>query len=191
MPPRLLSDETVKGPEGDLGRSYDFVDTVHGVDRAGSVWTETGSVTSTASDMSLDRVTCEGAADPEHTTAAMPSLHFGYALMFGLTIMTIPLPPHRRVPVGRFRWFIRSLGIQMPSWRRLSSRGILLSIRDFRCHHCDCEPFCSRWGCGGAGMYFGMGIQLCPTELAASRRLSSLGCPYPQTGANGHGLRFW
>lgn len=40
MPPRLLSDESVEGPDGDLGRSYGFVDTVHGPDGAGSVWTE-------------------------------------------------------------------------------------------------------------------------------------------------------
>lgn len=40
MPPRLLSDKTVKGPDGDLARSYGFVDTVHGVNGAGSVWTE-------------------------------------------------------------------------------------------------------------------------------------------------------
>jgi len=40
MPPRLLSDPTVDGPEGELARSYGFVDTVHGVNGAGSVWTE-------------------------------------------------------------------------------------------------------------------------------------------------------
>lgn len=40
MPPRLLSDENVKGPEGALARSYGFVDTVHGENGARSVWTE-------------------------------------------------------------------------------------------------------------------------------------------------------
>lgn len=40
MPPRLLSDQSVEGPDGELGRSYGFVDTVHGVNGAGSVWTE-------------------------------------------------------------------------------------------------------------------------------------------------------
>lgn len=40
MPPRLLSDKNVEGPIGDLARSYGFVDTVHGVGGAGSVWTE-------------------------------------------------------------------------------------------------------------------------------------------------------
>lgn len=40
MPPRLLSDQSVEGPDGELGRSYGFVDTVHGANGAGSVWTE-------------------------------------------------------------------------------------------------------------------------------------------------------
>lgn len=43
----------------------------------------------------------------------MPSLHFGYSLLIGLTILTIPLPPaHRRsISVG---------GIRIPSVRRLT-----------------------------------------------------------------------
>lgn len=40
MPPRLLSDPAVEGPEGELARSYGFVDTVHGANGAGSVWTD-------------------------------------------------------------------------------------------------------------------------------------------------------
>lgn len=40
MPPRLLSDPNVEGPEGELSRSYGFVDTVHGENGAGSVWTQ-------------------------------------------------------------------------------------------------------------------------------------------------------
>jgi len=47
----------------------------------------------------------------------MPSLHFGYSLMIGLTIMTIPLPPkHRRTLYGRLG---RGTGIRVPSWRRM------------------------------------------------------------------------
>lgn len=37
MPPRLLSDPDIEGPDGELGRSYGFVDTVHGANGAGSV----------------------------------------------------------------------------------------------------------------------------------------------------------
>lgn len=40
MPPRLLSDPTPEGPEAEMGRSYGFVDTVHGENGAKSVWTE-------------------------------------------------------------------------------------------------------------------------------------------------------
>lgn len=40
MPPRLLSDQRVEGPEGELARRYGFIDTVHGTNGAGSVWTE-------------------------------------------------------------------------------------------------------------------------------------------------------
>lgn len=40
MPPRLLSDPAAEGPEGELARTYGFVDTVHGANGAGSVWTE-------------------------------------------------------------------------------------------------------------------------------------------------------
>ncbi|PYH94814.1 integral membrane protein [Aspergillus ellipticus CBS 707.79] len=95
MPPRLLSDEDAQGPGVALGRSYGFVDTVHGVNGAGSVWTENRFC---------------------NQYAAMPSLHFGYSLMIGLTVMTIPLPPHHR---RRSRLAIGSLGMQIPSWRRL------------------------------------------------------------------------
>ena len=55
-------------------------------------------------------------ADPQ--TAAMPSLHFGYSLMIGLTIMTIPLPPQQRRTVLRSR-LTRSLRLTIPAWRRL------------------------------------------------------------------------
>ena len=40
MPPRLLSDKSITGPDGEIARSYGFVDTVHGKAGAGSVWTE-------------------------------------------------------------------------------------------------------------------------------------------------------
>ena len=48
----------------------------------------------------------------------MPSLHFGYSLLIGLTIMTIPLAPQQRRMVLRSR-LTRSLRVTLPSWRRL------------------------------------------------------------------------
>ncbi|KAE8148695.1 hypothetical protein BDV25DRAFT_13661 [Aspergillus avenaceus] len=98
MPPRLLSDKDAKGPDADLGRRYGFVDTVHGTKGAGSVWTENRFC---------------------NQYAAMPSLHFGYSLMIGLTIMTIPLPPQHRRSISRPRWLPRLFGLRLPSWPRL------------------------------------------------------------------------
>jgi hypothetical protein len=48
----------------------------------------------------------------------MPSLHFGYSLMIGLTIVTIPLPPHHQRSIVRTRR-ARAIGLPMPSWLRL------------------------------------------------------------------------
>lgn len=44
----------------------------------------------------------------------MPSLHFGYSLLIGLTILTIPLPPAHRRSITIFR------SIRIPSVRRLT-----------------------------------------------------------------------
>ncbi|KAJ5218264.1 uncharacterized protein N7498_000363 [Penicillium cinerascens] len=96
MPPRLLSDPNVEGPEGELARSYGFIDTVHGVNGAGSVWTENRFC---------------------NQYAAMPSLHFGYSLMIGFTIMTIPLPRHHRRTI-RTR-LVPTIGLRLPSWHRI------------------------------------------------------------------------
>ncbi|KAJ5555436.1 hypothetical protein N7535_007871 [Penicillium sp. DV-2018c] len=97
MPPRLLSDTTADGDETELARSFGFVDTVHGANGAGSVWTENRFC---------------------NQYAAMPSLHFGYSLMIGLTLITIPLPPQHRRVVLRTR-LTRGLRARLPSWRRL------------------------------------------------------------------------
>lgn len=40
MPPRLLSDTSIEGPDGVIAKSFGFVDTVHGKAGARSVWTE-------------------------------------------------------------------------------------------------------------------------------------------------------
>lgn len=77
MPPRLLSDKSVKGPSGNLARSYGFVDTVHSASGAGSVWTSNKFC---------------------NQWAAMPSLHFGYSLLIGLTVMIVPLSPAEGAP---------------------------------------------------------------------------------------------
>lgn len=48
----------------------------------------------------------------------MPSLHFGYSLMIGLTLITIPLPQHHRRTILRTR-LTRALRLNLPSWCRL------------------------------------------------------------------------
>lgn len=68
MPPRLLSDPTVTGPIGEEARAFGFQDTVHGT--GGSIWTTNKFC---------------------NQWAAMPNLHFGYALLIGFTIMRVPL----------------------------------------------------------------------------------------------------
>lgn len=81
MPPRLLSDPDVTGPNGDQARSYGFVDTVHGASGSGSVWTSNKFC---------------------NQWAAMPSLHFGYSLLIGLTIMTLPLSDKQTRILSKF-----------------------------------------------------------------------------------------
>ncbi|KAI9834770.1 MAG: hypothetical protein M1819_002856 [Sarea resinae] len=104
MPPRLLSDKEVKGPVGEEARKYGFVDTVHGAGGEASVWTQNRFC---------------------NQYAAMPSLHFGYALMIGLTIMTIPLPPQHRHSKSLSLPFVKRTNssvaprLRLPSLRRM------------------------------------------------------------------------
>ncbi|KAK3311061.1 PAP2 superfamily-domain-containing protein [Chaetomium strumarium] len=78
MPPRLLSDPTYTGEYAKEAKSFGFVDTVHGADGDSSVWTTNRFC---------------------NQYAAMPSLHFGYSFLIGLTIATVPLRKR-----GRFGW---------------------------------------------------------------------------------------
>ncbi|KAF1345932.1 integral membrane protein [Delphinella strobiligena] len=95
MPPRLLSDPEYNGSNATEAKSYGFVDTVHGAEGESSVWTQNKFC---------------------NQYAAMPSLHFGYSLLVGLTIMTIPLALHRStgfsLRTGKFR-------ITIPGRRRI------------------------------------------------------------------------
>ncbi|KAJ4516490.1 hypothetical protein HRR83_001824 [Exophiala dermatitidis] len=105
MPPRLLSDPEYTGPQSQVARSYGFVDTVHGKEGASSVWTQNRFC---------------------NQYAAMPSLHFGYSLMIGVTIMTVPLAPeHRRTKSFLLPFFNRphpelAPAIRLPNPRRLA-----------------------------------------------------------------------
>ncbi len=110
MPPRLLSDPDYNGPEADLAKSFGFVDTVHGKEGASSVWTQNRFC---------------------NQYAAMPSLHFGYSLLVGLTVMTIPLAPQHsqpwktiQIPFFNQRHPNLSPKIQLPSTRRILCLGL-------------------------------------------------------------------
>lgn len=98
MPPRLLSDPNVTGPSGDEARKYGFVDTVHGNGGEGSVWTQNKFC---------------------NQYAAMPSLHFGYSALIGVTVATIPIDGRRRS--GGWRASLRgsAFTIRTPDWRRV------------------------------------------------------------------------
>lgn len=105
MPPRLLSDKEVPGQVGELARSFGFVDTVHGTDGAVSVWTANKFC---------------------NQWAAMPSLHFGYSLLVGVTIMTIPLAPqHRRSRSVQLPFFNQSHPELAPQFKLPSTRRML------------------------------------------------------------------
>ena len=50
-------------------------------------------------------------------------MHFGYSLMIGLTIITIPLPARTRFNVAGFRW-ARATGLNLCSWRRIACLAV-------------------------------------------------------------------
>ncbi|KAL2024241.1 hypothetical protein VTK56DRAFT_9397 [Thermocarpiscus australiensis] len=92
MPPRLLSDPDYTGKYAREAKSYGFVDTVHGEDGDSSVWTTNRFC---------------------NQYAAMPSLHFGYSFLIGLTIATVPL--RKRGRLGWRRLAIVCLGMIYPA----------------------------------------------------------------------------
>ncbi|KAL2127272.1 hypothetical protein VTI74DRAFT_10998 [Chaetomium olivicolor] len=92
MPPRLLSDPAYKGEWAKEAKGYGFVDTVHGEDGDSSVWTTNRFC---------------------NQYAAMPSLHFGYSFLVGLTIATVPL--RRRGRLGWRRLAIVAVGMIYPA----------------------------------------------------------------------------
>ncbi|KAH6611367.1 hypothetical protein Trco_001387 [Trichoderma cornu-damae] len=89
MPPRLLSNPGYNGPDAAEAKSFGFVDTVHSSAGESSVWTTNKFC---------------------NQYAAMPSLHFGYSLLIGLTVATLPIK-----------------GVRPSSWKRLAMAVLGLS----------------------------------------------------------------
>ena len=125
MPPRLLDNRDDGGAESYLDRKFGFVDTVHNKGGAVSVWNRKKytnqlgkSMSRSPSHLPLALTPFQRILPQTHSSfplitspslrclptntpaAAMPSLHFGYSLMVGLTLMTLPLscssPSHKR-----------------------------------------------------------------------------------------------
>ncbi|RFU81215.1 hypothetical protein TARUN_962 [Trichoderma arundinaceum] len=92
MPPRLLSDPNYNGPDAEEAKSFGFVDTVHSSAGESSVWTTNKFC---------------------NQYAAMPSLHFGYSLLIGLTVATLPVTGVR--PNSWKRIAIAALGLSYPA----------------------------------------------------------------------------
>lgn len=99
MPPRLLSDPMYYGASAKEARSYGFVDTVHGAEGESSVWTTNKFC---------------------NQYAAMPSLHFGYSLLIGLTIASMDRSQGQtwrrlNTPDRVFAVMMKVLGIAYPT----------------------------------------------------------------------------
>ncbi|KAK4140054.1 PAP2 superfamily-domain-containing protein [Dichotomopilus funicola] len=97
MPPRLLSDPTYMGENSEEAKGYGFIDTVHGADGDSSVWTTNRFC---------------------NQYAAMPSLHFGYSFLIGLTIAAVPLLRNKRkslLSLGGRRTVIIAIGMVYPA----------------------------------------------------------------------------
>jgi PAP2 superfamily len=95
MPPRLLNDKNREDLGRNLGSGFDnFVDTVHGVAGVGSIWTQNRFCNQYGKPR-ISQANPPSGYSLTNCIAAMPSLHFGYSLMIGLTIMFIPLVPQK------------------------------------------------------------------------------------------------
>jgi len=88
MPPRLLSDPNYNGEHAAEAKGYGFVDTVHGTEGESSVWTTNKFC---------------------NQYAAMPSLHFGYSFLIGLTIANMPISGSRGLTWKRIAIIIAGL----------------------------------------------------------------------------------
>lgn len=89
MPPRLLGDSKLSGEAGELARSFQFVDTVHARNGAVSVFNTRKFTNQLGKEGSYISDPLKNGAD--RNIAAMPSLHFGYSLLIGVSLMTLPL----------------------------------------------------------------------------------------------------
>ncbi|KAJ0148440.1 hypothetical protein CTA2_675 [Colletotrichum tanaceti] len=133
MPPRLLSDPKYNGPDAGEAKSFGFVDTVHSSTGESSVWTTNKFC---------------------NQYAAMPSLHFGYSLLIGLTVATLPLPSIRSRPWKRFA--IAAVGMSYPA--------LILTAIVATANHFVIDAVAGAIVCGLAWKYNGMLLNLLVVE---------------------------
>ncbi|EQK97827.1 integral membrane protein [Ophiocordyceps sinensis CO18] len=133
MPPRLLSDPDYRGDDAAEATSYGFVDTVHGKDGESSVWTTNKFC---------------------NQYAAMPSLHFGYSLLIGLTVATLPIS-----------------GLRATSWKRIgvvmlgmSYPALILTAIVATANHFILDAVAGALVCGIAWHSNGLLLNLCVVE---------------------------
>ncbi|KJZ74003.1 hypothetical protein HIM_06671 [Hirsutella minnesotensis 3608] len=133
MPPRLLSDAEYRGDEAAEAKSYGFVDTVHGSGGESSVWTTNKFC---------------------NQYAAMPSLHFGYSLLIGLTVASLPLSGLRATSWKRFG--IAALGMSYPA--------LILTAIVATANHFILDAVAGAVVCGIAWKANGLLLNLCALE---------------------------
>jgi hypothetical protein len=133
MPPRLLSDPEYKGENAAEAKSFGFVDTVHSKTGESSVWTTNKFC---------------------NQYAAMPSLHFGYSLLIGLTIATLPIS-----------------GLRPTSWKRIaivvvgmSYPALILTAIVATANHFILDAVAGAMVCGIAWNANGILLNLCVIE---------------------------
>ncbi|KAL5615047.1 hypothetical protein BROUX41_005111 [Berkeleyomyces rouxiae] len=153
MPPRLLSDPTYTGEDAAEAKSFGFVDTVHSTAGESSVWTTNRFC---------------------NQYAAMPSLHFGYSLLIGLTVATFPIA-----------------GLRASSWKRiaivvigLSYPSLILTAIISTANHFVLDAVAGGIVCGIAWNANGILLNLLPMEdyfLSFLRVHKPVNCTDPDT----------
>ncbi|KAG5950285.1 hypothetical protein E4U53_005301 [Claviceps sorghi] len=133
MPPRLLSNPEYDGESAMEAKSFGFVDTVHTADGASSVWTTNKFC---------------------NQYAAMPSLHFGYSFLIGLTIATFPLSDARAAYRKRITMVV--LGMSYPM--------LILTAIVATANHFILDAVAGAIVCGVAWHANGMLLNLCALE---------------------------
>ncbi|KAH7318312.1 PAP2 superfamily-domain-containing protein [Stachybotrys elegans] len=133
MPPRLLSDPTYDGDNAVEAKSFGFVDTVHSTAGESSVWTTNRFC---------------------NQYAAMPSLHFGYSLLVGLTVATLPITSVRASSWKRIVLFVT--GMSYPA--------LILTAIVATANHFVLDAVAGAMVCGLAWYGNGILLNLCALE---------------------------